>query len=197
MLEFLQVNVLIVFSLVEIELVAETAPSNPKVRLCGMPSPTICFYLGFLLCGSATALQLACKTSFKMASTEKGSTWRPAMLAFVEDAGAIEGQGGVEYRAAVMTRYDMSPKFRHMLLLLSWAWGIGLICMAIFATALIMVLTEGVGFGVGWRLPWAFSAGAVLLTVPIVKVQLRREKMEWRTKGSIVNMRSRGNATAV
>jgi hypothetical protein len=195
MLEFLQVNVLIVITLVEIELVAGTAPNNPIVRLCAMPSPTICFYLGFLFCGSAIATQMAWKIPFNMSSTEKGSTWRPAMLAFVEDAGAIEGQGGVAYRAAVMKRYETSPRFRRMMLLLSWGWGIGLICVAIVATVLIMELSEDIGFGVGWGLPWAFSAAYVFCTVIFVKVQLRKEKEEWVAKGGIVNVRSTENAT--
>src|SRR6187402_1533166 len=133
-MEFLQVNILIVITLVEIELIAGTAPNDPIVRLCAMPSPTICFYLGFLFCGSAILTQLGIKLPFNMSSTEKGMLWRPALLAFVEDAGGIEGQGGVEYRKQVMKRYEVSPLFRRMMLLLSWGWGIGLICAAIVST---------------------------------------------------------------
>lgn len=192
--EFLQVNVLIVITLVEIELVAGTAPTKPIVRLCAMPSPTICYYLGFLFCSTAIATQLRWKIPFNMSSTEKGSTWRPAMLAFVEDAGAIEGQGGVDYRAAVMKRYEVSPRFRRMLFLLSWAWGVGLICIAIVSTVLIAVLSEDIGFGVGWGLPWAFSAVWVIFTAIFLKAQLRKERAEWIAKGGIVNQRTRDNA---
>ena len=155
-----------------------------------MPSPTICFYLGFLFCGTAIATQMRWKIPFNMSSTEKGSIWRPAVLAFVEDAGAIEGQGGVQYRAALMKRYQMSARFRRMMLLLSWGWGIGLLCIAVVATVLIMTLDENIGFGAGWGLPWAFSAGWVFPTVIFVKDQLGKEKAEWVAKGGSVNVRT-------
>jgi len=168
--------------LISRRLVAGTAPSNPIVRLCAMPSPTICFYLGFLFCGSAILTQLRKPLPFNMSSTEKGTPWRPALVAFVEDAGAIEGRGGVEYRKQVMKRYEVSPRFRRMMLILTWGWGVGLLIIATVSTVLIMVLTENVGFGVGWGLPWAWSAGLCLLTVAFVKKSLREEKAEWSAK---------------
>jgi hypothetical protein len=184
-MEFLQVNILIVITLVEIELVAGTAPNKPIVRLCAMPSPTICYYIGFLFCGSATLTQLGWKLPFNMSSTPKGTPWRPALLAFIEDAGGIEGLGGTEFRAAVMKRYEVSPRFRRMILMLTWAWGMGFICIGIVATVLIMVLSEDIGFGVGWGLPWAWAAGWSLCTVIFVKRELRAEKAAWRTKESV------------
>jgi len=187
LLEFLQVNVLIVITLVEIELVAGTAPSKPIVRLCAMPSPTICFYLGFLFVGSAIATHLQWKLPFNMSSTPKGSPWRPALLAFIEDAGGIEGRGGLEYRRHVIKRYEESPVFQRLILFLSWMWGLGAIGIAIISTVLIMVLSEDVGFGVGWGLPYAWAAVWTLVTVILVKWQLKHERKVWRLKrpGSI------------
>ena len=147
-----------------------------------MPSPTICFYFGFLFIGTAILTQMKKRLPFHMSSTPKGALWKPALLAFVEDAGGIEGQGGVTYRAAVIKRYDVSPRFRKMILLLSWIWGLGLIFIAIVSTILIMLLDEDIGFGVGWGLPWAFSAVYSIGTVAVVKSQLRKEKAEWRVK---------------
>ncbi|KAH6674454.1 hypothetical protein B0J14DRAFT_653750 [Halenospora varia] len=182
MLEFLQVNILIVITLFEIELVIGTIPHHPWVRLVAMPSPTICFYFGFLFCGSAILTQMRKRLPFNMSSTEKGELWKPALLAFIEDAGCIEGQGGVQYRAAVLKRYDVSPRFRRMIIMLSWVWGLGLIVIAIVSTVLIMELEVDIGFGVGWGLPWAFSAVYSMLTIAFVKQQLRKEKAEWRLK---------------
>lgn len=122
---------------------------------------------------------------FNMSSTEKGMQWRPAMFAFVEDAGAIEGQGGVENRRQAMKRYEVSPRFRRMMLILTWSWGIGLLVIAIVSTVLIMVLTENVGFGIGWGLPWAWSAGLAMMTVIFVKKSTREEKAEWRAKEAV------------
>jgi len=181
-LEFLEVNILIVITLVEIELIAGTAPSKPFIRVCAMPSPTICFYLGFLFCGSAILTQMGKRLPFNMSSTEKGSVWRPALLAFIEDAGAIEGQGGVQYRTNVMRRYEVSPFFRRMILLLSWGWGLGFLCIATVATVLIMELEEDIGFGVGWGLPWIWGLLWSFLTVWFVKRSLEEERAWWRNK---------------
>ncbi|RDL37870.1 Uncharacterized protein BP5553_05303 [Venustampulla echinocandica] len=180
--EFLQVNILIIITLVEIELVAATIPHNPWVRVCAMASPTICFYVGFLFCGTAILTQMRKTLPFNMSSTPKGSLWRPALFAYVEDAGALEGQGGVPYREAIMKRYEVSPRFRRMILILDWMWGVGLLAIAIISTVLIMVLDKNIAFGVGWGLPWAFSAVYALLTVWIVKHHLKREKAEWAMK---------------
>lgn len=178
-LEFLQVNVLIAITLVEIELVAGTAPTNPIIRLCAMPSLTICFYLGAMFVTTAILTQLRWRIPFNMSSTAKGSIWRPALLAFIEDAGGIEGLGGVEYRMAVMKRYEVSPRFRRMILAVTWAWGLGFIGIATVATILIFQLPEDIAFGVGWGMPYAWAACWALLTRVYIKSELRKERAEW------------------
>jgi hypothetical protein len=148
-----------------------------------MPSPTICFYIGFLFVVSAILTDIRVKLPFNMSSTEKGTPWCPALLAFVEDAGAIEGQGGVDYRRNVMKRYEANPLFRHMILILTWAWGLGFIIVATVSTVFIMVLSENIGCGVGWGLPWAWSGFLSVLTVIFVRKSLDKERAEWRAKG--------------
>lgn len=69
-----------------------------------------------------------------------------------------------------------------MILLLSWGWGLGLLTVATIATIIIMLVETDVGFGVGWGLPYFFSAGYVFYTVIFVKSQLRKERAEWGTK---------------
>jgi len=184
MLEFLQINILICITLFELELVAGTAPNKPIIRLCAMPSPTICFYFGFLFCISAALTQMRKKLPFNMSSTEKGSTWKPALLAFIEDAGAIEGQGEVQYRMNVMKRYEVSPMFRRMILILTWMWGLGFLVIASVSTILIMLLSEDVGFGVGWGLPWLFSFIWSIITVFFVRSSLKKERADWSEKES-------------
>jgi len=182
MLEFFQVNVLIAIALVEIELVIGTIPNTPIVRLCAMPSPTICYWFGFVLIYSAIATQMQWKLPFNMSSTPKGHTWRPALLALIEDCGGIEGQGGVVYRSNVMKRYEVSPIFRRMILVLTWGWGVGLIGIAIAATVIIMELSQDIGFGIGWGLPYAWGAVLVFFTMIFVKTQLRKERIHWANK---------------
>ena len=58
-----------------------------------------------------------------------------------------------------MMRYEVSARFRRMLLILTWLWDLGFISIAIVETVLVMLLTEHFGFGVGWRLAYAWAAG--------------------------------------
>lgn len=60
--------------------------------------------------------------------------------------------------------------------------GIGFIILAIVSTVLIMKLSEDVGFGVGWGLPWAGSAVFSIFTVLFIKSALKNEKAEWRPR---------------
>jgi len=103
------------------------------------------------------------------------------LFAIIEDAGAIEGRGGVRYREAAMKRYEASPMFRRMLLRLSWLWGVGFLVTGIVCTVLIMTLQDEVAFGVGWGLPYAWAAVYVLATIVFVKRSLREEKRLWRS----------------
>lgn len=119
-----------------------------------------------------------------MSSTPKGSLWRPALLAIIEDSGSIEGRGEVAFRQAVMMRYEASSLFRRMILRLTWMWGFGFIGIAIVSTALIMVLQENVAFGIGWGLPYVAAAIYSVATVIFVKRSLREERQVWRSNSS-------------
>ena len=115
-----------------------------------------------------------------MSSTPKGALWRPALLAILEDTGAIEARGELAHREAVMKRYEAGPLFRRMLLRLTWFWGISLMTIAIVTTVLIVSLKERVAFGVGWGLPYVWSALFGLWTVRFVKKSLKEEKVAWQ-----------------
>lgn len=180
-MEFLHVNILIIIFLIEVELVVGTIPEDPLVRLCAMAPPTICFYLGFLSCGSAILTAQKKPLPFNMSSTPKGQPWRPALLAFIEDAGGVEGGGGPEFRKAVNKRWKVSPQFRSMIIVLSWVWGIGFIIDGIASTVIIFLTNEDVGFAIGWGLPWALAAVQSLWTIPFVKGRVRKEWAEWET----------------
>ncbi len=103
------------------------------------------------------------------------------MVAILEDAGAIEARGEVAYREAVMKRYETSPLFRSMLLRLTWFWGISFLVTAIVTTILIVSLEERVAFGVGWGLPYVWSAVFGLWTVRFVKRSLKEERAAWKS----------------
>jgi len=187
MLEFFHITTLITIALVEVELVVATAPEDPILKLCAMPSPTICFFYGTLLTSTAIFTVLKWKLPFNMSSTPKGEPWRPAIYAFIEDCGAIEARGEKVYREKLNARYDASPLFRQMILQLSLFWGIGLVCIAIVSTVLVFTITDNVAFGLGWGLPYAFMIIWALLTILFVKRSLAREKAVWSTAAAEIS----------
>jgi hypothetical protein len=111
-----------------------------------------------------------------MSSTPKGSPWKPALYAFIEDWIAIEMNGQREFREQFMKRYEASAVFRRMIMMLSWCWGIGLLIVAIGTTAMTMLLPETIAFGVAWSTPYACSVVMGVLTVPFVKWSLKKER---------------------
>lgn len=179
-LEFTNVNFAICATIFETVLVIGTWPKNPTIRLCAMVSATICYYTGTLFLLTAFLTQRHYRLPFSMSSTPQGMLWRPALLAVLEDTGAIEARGEVAHRETVMKRYESSPLFRSLLLRLTWLWGFGLIIIAIVTTILIAVLEENVAFGVGWGLPYIWVAIFGLWTVRFVKRSLDEERRMWK-----------------
>jgi hypothetical protein len=180
-LEFTNVNFAICASIFETILVIGTAPTEPIIRLCAMVPATICYYTGTLVLVTAFLTQKNYRLPFPMSSTPKGAPWRPALLAILEDTGAIEARGEVAHREAVIKRYERSPLFRRMLLRLTWLWGFGLIIIAIVTTIVIMVLKENVTFGVGWGLPFVWAAMFGLWTWRFVRRSLEEERRLWNS----------------
>ncbi|KAE8452555.1 hypothetical protein EG329_013814 [Mollisiaceae sp. DMI_Dod_QoI] len=179
-LEFTNVNFAICASIFEIVLVIGTAPDDPLLRICTLPSAIICYYLGvlFLLTSILTHYQVL--LPFEMSSTPKGTPFRPALLAILEDSGAIEYRGELTARHAVLRRYEASPLFRKMIQRLSWFWGVGFLMIAMITTILIFSLEENVAFGVGWGVPYVWATIFVLGTIFFVKASLREERRVWR-----------------
>ena len=170
----------------EIELVVGTIHTKPWVRLCAMPPATVFFYVGTLFCSSAMLASSGVRLPFNMSSTERGQIWRPALLAFIEDAGAVEGGGGVEYRKSVLKRWEASPHFRSMVMSLTWFWGICFMLNGSLSTILILKMDEDVAFGIGWSLPWMCGLLQTIVTIPFIKGRLRKEKTQWRLDEKIV-----------
>ena len=122
-----------------------------------------------------------------MSSTPRGASFRPALLAIIEDSASIEARGELAARLAVMKRYESSPLFRKMIERLSWFWGVGCIVIAIITTILIFSLEEKVAFGVGWGLPYILVTTFVLVSTVFVKASLKEERRVWRANLGITN----------
>jgi len=169
---------------IEVELVVGTIPNHPWVRVCAMTTATICYYCGFLLIGSAIFSHLEWKLPFNMSSIPKGSPWRPAMYPIIEDFGALEMSGERAFRKQLLLRYDASPLFRRMLMLLTWGWGLFFLVVGAGTTVAIALLPEDIGFGVGWGMPWICVIFMTLATVVYTRRALQYERDEWRKECS-------------
>jgi hypothetical protein len=178
-LEFTNVNFAICASIFETLLLIGTIPEVPIVRLCAMPSATICYYLGALFLVTVFLTQRGYRLPFNISSTPKGARWKPALLTILEDTGAIEARGELAHREAATKRYEASPLFRRMMLRLTWFWGIILMIIASVTTILIVALEERVAFGVGWGLPYVWAAMFGLWTVRFVQRSLKEERSAW------------------
>jgi len=88
-------------------------------------------------------------------------------------------RGEKAFRAQLMRRYDSSVMFRRMIKIMSWWWGVSFVLVAIVATVLIMTLPEDIGFGVGWGLPYVWSAVMAIFTSIFVGYSLRKETLAW------------------
>ncbi|KUJ16684.1 uncharacterized protein LY89DRAFT_645551 [Mollisia scopiformis] len=181
LLEFTNVNFALCASIFEIVLVIGTSPESPLLRICTLPSAIICYYLGILFLLTSTLTHYQVPIPFEMSSTPKGAPFRPALLAILEDSGAIEYRGEVPARLAVLRRYEASPLFRRMIQRLSWFWGVGFLVIAIITTILIFSLEEEVAFGVGWGVPYVWATIYAIGTIIFVKASLREERRVWRS----------------
>ena len=179
-LEFTNANFVICASIFEINLIIGMAPEDPLLRICILPSTIICYYLGILFLVTSTLTHFRVSLPFAMSSTPRGTPFRPALLAIIEDSASIEARGELAARLAVMKRYESSPLFRKIIERLSWFWGIGCIVIAIITTILIFSLEEKVAFGVGWGLPYILATILVLVSIVFVKASLKEERRVWR-----------------
>ena len=74
----------------------------------------------------------------------------PASLIIIEDVVAVDGGGSVEYRVALLKRYQASAPFRALLRQMDWLWGIGGMLIAIAVTLVIFLNpSEIVAFAIG------------------------------------------------
>jgi hypothetical protein len=131
------------------------------------------FLLATLLLISLVLNVLNVKAPFRLGSTGKGDgEVRPAIFYVVEDIVAVDGNGGVEYRAQFNSRYASSPIFRRMLFRLSVVWMLVFYLIGTLLTILMIAL------GISWAGP--FVVGGVLAWGTTLYAQecLRKERKE-------------------
>ncbi len=102
----------------------------------------------------------------------------------------MEG-GGKKYRAAFLTRYNASPKFRALLRHMTWFWGVSSLVVGVVLMVLIFTIPRAVAYGLGWSIPAIWAGAWTVITIVWVKRVLREEKTAWEERKKAVLQRWR------
>ncbi|KAL3478673.1 hypothetical protein BJX99DRAFT_224130 [Aspergillus californicus] len=182
-LDFFQINFTIVWLILAVELITGTVPEEPYVRLVAMVLPTVMFYFGAVYLTLDILRACGHRAPFRISSTPKGAVMPTALYVLIEDVVAVDGGGGQMYRYALRTRYLSSPYFRRMLVQMNYFWAGGAMIWAAAITAMIFTTPQDAAFAIGWSVPFVWAGLWIIITIPWVQSDLRREKEAWQTDG--------------
>lgn len=148
-LDFYQIQFFFGFIVISVIISIGTAVDPPLLRLLAMPPTALLIQCGPQLVISCYAVRKGWRAPFRMSSTEKGEKVTVALLTIIEDIVAVEGGGGLEYRAALKKRYEVSEKFREMLWVLSLIWGVAGVLTAGVTCAVVFTIQKDAAYGFG------------------------------------------------
>jgi hypothetical protein len=131
------------------QIVAAVTQDPPIVPLFAMVTSTMLFVMGTQLISTFFMYQAHVKIPFRLSSLAPGHTAHPAVFTIIEDIVAVDGGGGVEFREALIARYDASPLFRRMLNRLDGFWGVGALVTASLTTTLLWTVPIQIGYWIG------------------------------------------------
>jgi hypothetical protein len=127
------------------------------------------------------------KLPFRFGSIDAGNVVRPAVFYIVEDVVAVDGNGGLEYREALNSRYESSTRFRSMIWKLSLVWMLAFYLMAAVFSFLAFKLPVMAVYAVGWAGPFPIAGLMTVGTIYYVKSALRQERKEEGNESSEPN----------
>jgi len=116
-----------------------SAPHEVWLRVLCMPMPALLYCLGILTGFPTLYHYMGWKAPFRLSSTAKGESVKPAVYYFIEDTVAVNANAGRPYREALAARYDASPRFRRMIYIQSVFWSIPPIIIAIPLTIIAVI----------------------------------------------------------
>lgn len=155
-----------------------------QTRLLSLPVAVLMAYVATLTLLSLVLNALGVRLPFRFGSADAGGDVKPAVYYIVEDVVAVDGNGGVEYRAAWTARYESSAAFRGMIWTLSVVWMVAFYLLAALVGALVMrVLPRDAVYAVGWAGPFPVAGMMAAMTIWYVKRCLRRERKEEEEEG--------------
>ncbi|KAK3315911.1 hypothetical protein B0H66DRAFT_273493 [Apodospora peruviana] len=162
-------------------LIGASIPHEPLVRPLAIPVPLFLIQIGLQLLVTGWQSARNHPAPYRISSIPKGSRVVPLVYTLVEDIVAVDGAAGLEYRQALLARYETSSRFRRMIAEQNWFWGIGSLIDGIGTMVVIWTVPQEVAYGVGWGSPLVFATLWTIITVIWVRKRLRQEKELWRT----------------
>ncbi|KAL1841781.1 hypothetical protein VTJ49DRAFT_6619 [Mycothermus thermophilus] len=165
-------------------LIIFSIPHDPLVRPLAMPVALFLVQAGLHLTWAGWMNAARWPAPFKISSVAKGEVVPPFVLTCVEDVVGVDGDGGREYRDALMARYAASPRFRKMIIQQNWFWAVGSLAVGAGTLVVVWTVPERVAYGVGWGAPLVFVIIWTTICVVWVFHSLRREKEAWRAEHS-------------
>lgn len=161
-------------------LIGGSIPHPPLQRVLATPLPIAFIMVGIMFIVNGIAVQRKWRLKyFRMSSYVKGAVTPPIIYSIIEDVVAVDGGGRQNYRTALMTRYNASPKFRTLLMHMTWFWGVPCLLVGVVLMALIFTIKREVAYGLGWSIPAIWTGIWTLMTIQWVKKVLREEERDW------------------
>jgi len=160
-----------------------SAPRETWLRVVAMAAPSILWTYGGVVVAVTLLHKYKKPAPFRFSSTPKGGEVLPCVYYFIEDTLAVNGGCGRPYREAIAARYRASPRFRELMLEMSWFWGIGALVMATILTVIAVIppVPEDWSYGVCWTATFLWGVVWGIATIYIGKSRMVRERLEWET----------------
>lgn len=161
-------------------LIGFSIPTQPLTRGLATPMPLGMIILGGMLAASAYAHTWRWRLRhFRLSSHVVGDVVPPLLFCIIEDVVAVDGRGGQTYRRAALDRYHASPRFRRMLVQLTWFWSLPALVLGFILLILIFTVRKEVAYGLGWSVPDVWAGLWTAITVAYVRRKLAEEKRCW------------------
>ncbi|KFA67930.1 hypothetical protein S40285_05946 [Stachybotrys chlorohalonatus IBT 40285] len=159
-----------------------SAPHVVWLRVLCMPAPAILYCYGGVLTLINIYHVMNWPAPFRISSTAKGGKVLPGAYYFMEDTVAVNAGAGRPYREALAARYKASPRFRRMLYVQSWFWGLPALILAVPLTVIAVIppVPATGAYGVCWAVPFIWATIWGVSTVYMCKRDMRNERLEWQ-----------------
>jgi hypothetical protein len=146
-----------------------------QTRLISLPAALLMFILATLTLLSLILNWTSIKLPFQLGSIEKDKPVNPAIYYIISDVVAVDGNGGLVYRQALLERYESSGVFKNMIWILSVVWMLTFYVLAGIFAALVWYLPVVAVYAVGWAGPFPVAGLLAVWTIFYVRGVLRVE----------------------